>query len=111
VLAELWQRDGQTPGEIAASLQVTPPTIIKAATRMEDSGLVERRPDESDNRLVRLWLTDAARSLRAPIEAEFEAIEAEVTADLSKTERAHLIRTIEKVRRAATAADDATFLD
>lgn len=111
VLAELWQRDGQTPGEIAASLQVTPPTITKAATRMEDSGLVERRPDESDNRLVRLWLTDAARSLRAPIEAEFEAIEAEVTADLSKTERAHLIRTIEKVRRAATAADDATFLD
>jgi DNA-binding MarR family transcriptional regulator len=103
VLAELWGRDGQTPREIAASLQVTPPTITKAATRMEDAGLLERRADDSDNRLVRLWLTDTGRALRVPIEAELEKIEAEVTAGLGKAERTQLMNALEKVRSSAIA--------
>jgi DNA-binding MarR family transcriptional regulator len=107
VLAELWERDGQTPGEIAASLRVTPPTITKAASRMEHADLVERRPDESDNRLVRLWLTEAGRALRDPIEAELASLEAEVVASLSKNERANLIKALEKVRDAALATAEA----
>lgn len=107
VLAELWRRDGQTPGEIAATLRVTPPTITKAASRMEHASLVERRPDESDNRQVRLWLTEAGRALRDPIEAELASVEAEVTAGLGKAERAGLMKALEKVRDAALAAADA----
>lgn len=65
VLAVLWERDGRTPGEMAAALNVTTPTVVKMATRMTAAGLLVRRPDDRDNRLVRLWLTDKGRELQS----------------------------------------------
>lgn len=103
VLAVLWERDGRTPGEIAAALHVTTPTVTKMATRMATAGLLTRRRDDRDNRLVRLWLTDAGRSLQQPIEAERDAIEAHVTADLTNAEREQLMRTLSKVHRSASS--------
>lgn len=102
VLAVLWERDGRTPGEIAAALHVTTPTVTKMATRMATAGLLTRRRDDRDNRLVRLWLTDAGRALQQPIEAERDAIEDHVTADLTRAEREHLMRTLTKVHRSAS---------
>ena len=69
---------------------------------MAAAGLLTRRRDERDNRLVRLWLTDAGRSLQQPIEAERNAIEQQVTADLTKAEREHLMRALAKVHRSAS---------
>src|SRR4051794_17963288 len=91
LLAALWEQDGRTPGEIAAAVNVTTPAVTKLATRMADSGLLERRPDPHDNRLVRLWLTDDGRALRDPIEAERQRLEDQLTATLTKAERVHLI--------------------
>lgn len=103
VLRVLWEHDGSTPGEIAAALNVTTPTVVKMATRMAATGLLTRRRDDQDNRLVRLWLTDAGRALREPIEAEFLAMEEEITADLTKAEREHLLRALAKIQRSARA--------
>ena len=102
LLAALWEQDGRTPGEIAAAVNVTTPAVTKLATRMAESGLMERRPDPHDNRLVRLWLTDAGRALRKPIEAERQHLEDQLTATLTKTERAHLITALTKIHEAAT---------
>lgn len=101
VLAALWERDGRTPGEIAGALQVTTPTITKMATRMATAGLLVRRPDDHDQRLVRLWLTDAGRALREPIEADLARVEDQVTADLTQAERRHLMTALAKVRSSA----------
>ncbi|MFG2040281.1 MarR family transcriptional regulator [Dactylosporangium sp. NPDC048998] len=46
------------PVELAARLQVATPTVVKAATRMVKDGLIERRPDLRDRRMVRLRLTE-----------------------------------------------------
>lgn len=102
LLAALWERDGRTPGEIAAAVNVTTPAVTKLATRMAEAGLLERRPDPHDNRLVRLWLTDAGRALREPIEAERQRLEDQLTATLTKTERTHLIHALTKIHQAAT---------
>jgi DNA-binding MarR family transcriptional regulator len=61
-----------------------------------------RRRDERDNRLVRLWLTDAGRALHEPIEAERAALEAAITADLTEPERRHLMKAMVKINRSAT---------
>ncbi|MDI2131097.1 MarR family winged helix-turn-helix transcriptional regulator [Yinghuangia seranimata] len=103
LLALLWERDGRTPGELAAALHVTTPTITKAATRMTTTGLLTRRPDDHDSRLVRLWLTDAGRALRGPVEAERRALEERVTADLTEAELAQLLSALAKVQRTASA--------
>jgi DNA-binding MarR family transcriptional regulator len=102
VLAVLWDRDGQTPGEVAAAHHVTTPTIVKMANRLTAAGLLVRRRDPRDNRLVRLWLTDKGRGLQDPIEANRTALEGLVTADLSEAERHCLLTALNKIHRSAT---------
>lgn len=101
LLAALWEQDGRTPGEVAAKLHVTTPTVVKMADRMTASGLLERRRDERDARLVRLWLTDAGRALREPVETERRELERQVTAGLSAAERDRLMAALGTVLHAA----------
>ena len=102
LLAALWEKDGMTPGEIAAALHVSTPTVVKMADRTSAAGLLARRRDDQDNRLVRLWLTDAGRALREPIEAERRSMEEKVTADLTAAERRNLLSALAKIGRSAT---------
>jgi DNA-binding MarR family transcriptional regulator len=102
LLAALWEHDGRTPGEVATALNVTTPTVVKMATRMTTAGLLTRRRDERDNRLVRLWLTDAGRALQEPIEAERQTMEEQITADLTDAERKHLLSALAKIHHSAS---------
>ncbi|RPE42107.1 DNA-binding MarR family transcriptional regulator [Streptomyces sp. Ag109_O5-1] len=106
LLAALWEKDGRTPGEIAAAVHVTTPTVTKMATRMAAAGLLTRRPDDRDSRLVRLWLTDAGRALQGPVEEERRRMEEAVTADLTDTERQHLLGALAKIHRTASGLLD-----
>src|SRR4051812_46402992 len=106
LLAVLWERDGSTPGEVAAALNVTTPTVVKMATRMATAGLLARRRDDRDSRLVRLWLTESGRALREPIEAERRLLEEKITADLTEAERRHLMSALAKVHRSANGLLD-----
>lgn len=102
LLAALWEQDGRTPGEIAAATGVTTPAVTKLAGRLAEAGLLTRRRDERDNRLVRLWLTDAGRALREPVEAARRLLEEQVTRELTAAEREHLLRGLAKMHRAAS---------
>jgi MarR family transcriptional regulator, organic hydroperoxide resistance regulator len=90
VLEQLWNEDGLTPGDIAQRLGVSTPTVVKMATRMEAAGFLERRRDERDARLVRLYLTDRGRSVRKPLERELERLRKQATASLTSAERRDL---------------------
>jgi DNA-binding MarR family transcriptional regulator len=106
LLAVLWEEDGRTPGEIAAAVHVTTPAVVKMAGRMAEAGLITRRRDDRDNRLVRLWLTDAGRALRKPVETERRVLEQKITEDLSAAERDHLMAALAKIYRSASALLD-----
>jgi DNA-binding MarR family transcriptional regulator len=97
VLEALWERDGLAPGEIAQRLQVTTPTVVKMATRMEATGLLRRRRDDKDARLVRLYLTERGRSLEQPIATERKRLRERATANLTSAERRHLESALEKM--------------
>ena len=97
VLTVLWQKDGLTPGEIARRLQVATPTIVNTATRMEEAGLLVRKPDPADARLVRLYLTPRGRSARAPVRDARAALEQRATATLTPAERDHLRAALTKI--------------
>jgi MarR family transcriptional regulator, organic hydroperoxide resistance regulator len=102
LLAALWEQDGRTPGEVAAATNVTTPAVTKVADRMTEAGLLTRRRDERDNRLVRLWLTDAGRALREPVEAERRRLEENLTEDLTAVERRHLMSALAKIYQSAS---------
>lgn len=101
LLAALWERDGRAPGEIATAVNVSTPAVTKTAARLVEAGLIVRRDDDRDNRLVRFWLTDAGRALREPVEAERRLLEDTVTADLTEAEREHLLNALAKIHRSA----------
>jgi MarR family transcriptional regulator for hemolysin len=97
VLEVLWEDDGLTPGELAARLGVATPTVVKSASRMAAAGLLTRRRDAADARLVRLYLTDHARAVRAPIEDARRGLEERVTANLTEEERRLLRGALTKI--------------
>ena len=97
ILEVLWENDGLTPGELSERLRVATPTVVKSATRMEANDLITRRRDPNDGRLVRLHLTDRARSIRTAIETERDALARRATGPLTDTERRALMRALTNI--------------
>ena len=63
----LWiigNHDGIPQRDLARRLHVARPTITVMLHKMAAAGLIARRPDERDQRLTRIYLTDAGRCLQ-----------------------------------------------
>jgi MarR family transcriptional regulator, organic hydroperoxide resistance regulator len=60
----LWERDGQTVGELGRKLLLESNTLTPLLKRLETLGNVRRQRDPVDERQVRVHLTDAGRKLR-----------------------------------------------
>ena len=102
ILRCLWSEDGLTPGEIARRLELSTPTVTKAAMRMEAAGVVDRRPDPKDARLVRLYLTERGRALERVIADEMYQLNQRALATLEPDEREALVRYLNVIRRNLT---------
>jgi DNA-binding MarR family transcriptional regulator len=63
VLRVLVASDGLKATEVADRSWTTPGTMTSVVTTLVRDGYVERRPDETDRRVVRLYITDAGRTL------------------------------------------------
>jgi DNA-binding MarR family transcriptional regulator len=111
LLSQLWARDGQTPGELAAAGGVSTPAVVKMADRMSAAGLLTRARDQRDNRLVRLWLTDKGRSLQKPIEKARRELDDALTADLRPEQKDLLMGALKTVYVTALALHSADRRD
>ena len=98
VLRALWDQEGITHSELAQILHVKPSTVTNTIKRMEKAGFVERRDDPSDQRVSRVYLTDAGRQIRARVQAVWAEMDQEVFAGFSEEERALLRRLLVRVR-------------
>jgi DNA-binding MarR family transcriptional regulator len=87
VLFVLWENEGLSHSELAEKILVRPATTTNLLKRMEKAGLVERRPDPDDQRVSRVYLTDAARSMRDTVEATWQQIDEQTFAGFSSEER------------------------
>src|SRR6266700_5345885 len=63
VLTLLHNQDGQTIGTMSQQRAIDAPTMTGIVKRLEQSGLVERRHDREDRRLVKVYLTDEGRDI------------------------------------------------
>ncbi len=64
-LAALARTGPLTLGELAGIERVQPPSITAVVTRLEEKGLVARRQDPADRRVVRVEMTKEGRKLLA----------------------------------------------
>ena len=75
----LGMNDGALMSEAAAALHLGAPGMSGLADRAERAGFVERRPDDTDRRASRLWLTEAGRQARRSSKADMRAVNARLT--------------------------------
>lgn len=62
ILFALYHNSGLSQRELAKKMKLTPPTITSGIQKMEKLELIERRPDEQDQRIMRLYLTEKAEN-------------------------------------------------
>lgn len=84
VLAFLSRRDGMTQTALASDLDLTKVAIGGLLDRMEAAGFVERRPDQRDGRIRRVYLTPAGTRLVDKIRDHVERVEQEILADATE---------------------------
>lgn len=60
----LWEEDGLFVGDICARLHLDNGTLTPLLKKMEKQGFVVRRRDETDERKVRVFLTDEGRAMK-----------------------------------------------
>ena len=82
VLFRLDRKPGLRQIELADMLDIEPITLSRIVDKLEESGLVERRPDPSDRRAWRLHVTAKARPLIAKLRGVADEMIAEAFAGI-----------------------------
>jgi MarR family transcriptional regulator for hemolysin len=98
VLAKLERTEGLKQTEIADLMEMQPITLTRLIDKLCDAGLIERRSDETDRRVNRLYLTEAAK----PLMAKLATLRAEITqtalASLSNADTHRLVDELETIK-------------
>ena len=88
LLLALGMQDGRTHSELAEALEVTPAAITNMVKRLEQAGFVVRRRDTADERVSRVYLTNAGRAIYSNAEAIVQSVNRATFAGFTEEERA-----------------------
>ncbi len=97
VMRALAEEDGLTPGALAQRLGVKAPTMTRTVGRMEAQGFVTRRADGADQRLTKVYLTDAGRNSLERIARSVEACTDQALAGFSGKQMRQLLKLLKAV--------------
>ncbi|WP_316177651.1 MULTISPECIES: MarR family transcriptional regulator [unclassified Bradyrhizobium] len=67
VLAKVERNEGMKQSELAEQMEMQPITLTRLIDKLAEAGLIERRGDDTDRRVNRLYLKKAARPLLAKL--------------------------------------------
>ena len=89
VMLALWERSPRSVKDLSAALALDPGTLSPLLKRLEVAGLVTRRRDPADERVLAVPLTQAGEQLRAQAEKVPPAIVARLGIDIPDLENLH----------------------
>lgn len=97
ILALLSVKEGLSQKDLAYVLGIRPQTMSEALRKMESHGLIERRKDADDGRVVKVYLTEKGKE-RAAESAQYRAqFASDVFATLTEEEKEQLATILEKI--------------
>ena len=99
VLVTLRRHEGVNQGGLADLLDVEPISICRMVDRLQEADLVERRPDPSDRRSWRLFLTAKAEVLLAQLRPLADEMEAQALEGISPAQRDDLCLLLDAIRQ------------
>jgi DNA-binding MarR family transcriptional regulator len=86
ILRALYERDGQHASELARAVGRAATSFTPNLDKLQDKGLIERRPDPSDRRAVHIFLTESAQKYREEVMDSAEQIDAQLNAMFTEGE-------------------------
>lgn len=99
VVVTLIQHAGLTQKEIADKVGVEGPTLVPVIDKMEQEGLLKRKPDPKDRRVNRIYLTSKADSLwNSMLECALH-IRRSSTRDISENDLSITLETLRKISK------------
>jgi MarR family transcriptional regulator for hemolysin len=98
VLGNLGRNEGISQAELAEAMDMEAITVARLLDRMAAAGWVERRPDPTDRRAYRLFLTEKVRPIYAEILATAEEVHGEALRGLSPHQVDSLIALLDLVQ-------------
>lgn len=97
ILASLIRQDGITIGTLSKAAHADAPTTTGVVKRMEQSGLVERKHDKEDRRVVKVYITDEGRDIMQYLPSAVLAANEHMMNGFTDAERNELIATMQKI--------------
>ncbi len=98
-LRQLWIEDGLPLVVLRERAQLDATSASWLADQLEKAGLIERRRNDPDRRLVRVWMTDAGRSLHDELGPQIDRWEASLRDTLATHHSRQEIDAFESVLR------------
>ena len=92
MLKQLWRQEGRSQVELQDLLGLDGATVTGLVQRMTQLGLIQRRPDPSDKRVQRVFLTERGRALKQITAVFEEEVNAHALAGFSADERTFFLR-------------------
>ncbi len=105
VLFILRETEGPTARSLAETLRVTPSTLTRIMDRLVRDNLVTREEDPEDRRLVRHYLTDAARDMVQAIERQGRDRMDKMLSRLTPEQRHRLVESLTHLAAASEAVE------
>ncbi|HYF96194.1 MAG TPA: MarR family transcriptional regulator [Symbiobacteriaceae bacterium] len=105
LLREVHHNPGITVSELARRVGLVKSHVSKSIDQLAAQGLVDKRPDPADQRLLRVYPTQAAQNKKKEMETLAEAVWDEVMAEVSDEELDEVARGLQILAKALIRAD------
>ncbi|MCW9034995.1 MAG: MarR family transcriptional regulator [Rhodospirillales bacterium] len=96
ILSALWRQDGMTNGELAKYYGAKDAALSRALDRMVTQGLIKRKPDGKDRRVVRMYLTPKSQAMSHLIDF-YQTVNDLLLEDFNEDEKVQLFAMLERV--------------
>src|SRR5918996_3947240 len=97
VLNRLWEEDGLSQVDLAERTFKDKPGTTRILNLLEKKGVVVRRPDENDGRVLRVFLTRTGRDLRDKLILCAEEVLTKSGKNITKNEITQFKRTLHRI--------------
>src|SRR5690242_10077173 len=98
VLAKVERTEGMKQTELAEQMEMQPITLTRLIDKLCDNGWIERRGDENDRRVNRLYLKKAARPLLAKLAGLRSELTTTALEGISPNDAERLVSQLESIK-------------
>lgn len=98
ILRALYETDGQHASELASAVGRAATSFTPNLDKLQNKGLIERRPDAGDRRAVRIYLTKAGKEKRNAVLDAAEQVDQEIASMFSHSDYETFLNGLNKLQ-------------